>query len=296
MIGELKGIFAGMKPVINKVSGAVDNVSNFAGKVTDAVTSSAGQSYVRQFFDSGIWDEGMFNENESTALSDIVKKQVSKNKSSISYRDYDREGGKGIGYGMGIPDLSDPRKSLKMTLGKGSIVRDGSGNVMVVDEYDFAGGGNLKKLPLGEKVQALIDAVTNPDISKYGIAHLFAEAFGSTEGEGASVRAKVGTAETLGLSIEQLNKLPTLEEYESKNKGRIKQRKAKAAETVEPIKETAVAQEPEPIKETATLKVKSGDSLSQIAKDNNTTVEALAELNGIEDVDKIYIGQELVLN
>jgi hypothetical protein len=39
--------------------------------------------------------------------------------------------------------------------------------------------------------------------------------------------------------------------------------------------------------------VESGDTLSQLAKDNNTTVASLAEINNIEDVDKIYVGQTL---
>jgi len=41
--------------------------------------------------------------------------------------------------------------------------------------------------------------------------------------------------------------------------------------------------------------IKSGDTLSQIAKDNNTTVAELARLNGIKDVNKIYAGQKLNL-
>jgi hypothetical protein len=39
--------------------------------------------------------------------------------------------------------------------------------------------------------------------------------------------------------------------------------------------------------------VESGDTLSQLAKDNNTTVASLAEINNIEDVNKIYVGQTL---
>ena len=42
--------------------------------------------------------------------------------------------------------------------------------------------------------------------------------------------------------------------------------------------------------------IKSGDTLSQIAKDNNTTVAELARLNNIEDVNKIYAGQKLTLS
>lgn len=43
------------------------------------------------------------------------------------------------------------------------------------------------------------------------------------------------------------------------------------------------------------VQVTSGDTLSKIAKQNNTTVSALASLNNIEDVNKIYSGQSLKL-
>jgi len=42
--------------------------------------------------------------------------------------------------------------------------------------------------------------------------------------------------------------------------------------------------------------IKSGDTLSQIAKDNNTTVAEIARLNNIEDANKIYAGQKLTLD
>ena len=40
-------------------------------------------------------------------------------------------------------------------------------------------------------------------------------------------------------------------------------------------------------------KIKAGDTLSQIAKDNNISVKELAELNNITDVNKIYAGRTL---
>ena len=45
----------------------------------------------------------------------------------------------------------------------------------------------------------------------------------------------------------------------------------------------------------ATYKIKSGDTLSQIAKDNGTTVSELASLNGISNPNLIYAGQSLKL-
>ena len=42
-----------------------------------------------------------------------------------------------------------------------------------------------------------------------------------------------------------------------------------------------------------TYKIASGDTLSALAKKFNTTVNELAALNNIKDVNKIYVGQEL---
>lgn len=42
-------------------------------------------------------------------------------------------------------------------------------------------------------------------------------------------------------------------------------------------------------------KVKFGDTLSQIAKDNNTTVEELARINGIQNPNLIHVGDEIKL-
>lgn len=39
--------------------------------------------------------------------------------------------------------------------------------------------------------------------------------------------------------------------------------------------------------------VKSGDTLSKIAKEYNTTYQKLAELNGIQNPNKIYVGQKI---
>ena len=43
----------------------------------------------------------------------------------------------------------------------------------------------------------------------------------------------------------------------------------------------------------ATYTVQSGDTLSEIAQENNTTYQELAEYNGIADPSKIYVGQEI---
>jgi len=44
------------------------------------------------------------------------------------------------------------------------------------------------------------------------------------------------------------------------------------------------------------VKVVAGDSLSEIAKANGTTLEKLARINGICDVNSIYVGQVIMLS
>ena len=76
-------------------------------------------------------------------------------------------------------------------------------------------------MPLWDRVGTIYEKMKGGDTSLYGLAHLLGEAFGPQAGEGASIRAKVGTAKSIGLSKEEFNKIPTLEEYETANAGRI---------------------------------------------------------------------------
>lgn len=46
----------------------------------------------------------------------------------------------------------------------------------------------------------------------------------------------------------------------------------------------------------ADITVKHGDTVSKIAEDNNTTVDAIAKANGLTDPDKIYVGDVLKVN
>ena len=48
--------------------------------------------------------------------------------------------------------------------------------------------------------------------------------------------------------------------------------------------------------ETTTYTVKAGDTLSEIAETHNTTVEKLAELNNIENIDLIFVDQVLIID
>jgi LysM repeat protein len=54
--------------------------------------------------------------------------------------------------------------------------------------------------------------------------------------------------------------------------------------------------EPEPVESVESVTVAAGDSLSEIAKANGTTAEKLARINGICNVNSIYVGQVILLN
>ena len=45
-----------------------------------------------------------------------------------------------------------------------------------------------------------------------------------------------------------------------------------------------------------TVTVKSGDTLSQIADENNTTVSSIQSLNSLQNIHLIFPGQKLVIN
>ena len=54
--------------------------------------------------------------------------------------------------------------------------------------------------------------------------------------------------------------------------------------------------QPEPVASVESVTVAAGDSLSEIAKSNGTTAEKLARINGICNVNSIYVGQVILLN
>ena len=167
--------------------------------------------------DRGVWKEDVFSGEEQSQLKDIVAKKIKQGKFLISYSDYDEEGGSKIGYGMEMPDSS---QGLKFALGKAQIVRHGD-KILVVDEWDIDSPEKINEMPFFDKVGTIYEKMRSGDISMYGLAHLMGEAFGPQSGEGASIRATIGTAKSLKLSKAQLAKIPQLKDYEAKNKHRI---------------------------------------------------------------------------
>ena len=209
----------------------------FPTKIRDSlyqtVVPTSVRSFAKSFVDSGVWDETIFTKKETEQLKKTVTSEIKRGRNQLNYSDYEGPKQK-IGYGMEVPDLLNPDVNLKFTLGTAAIVRSGN-EVIVADEYDIGVPGGIGEQGQLEKLQYLKNNVMGflsgdlnsdgtPKISFYGLAHRVAEAYGANPGSGPSVRASVGTVESLGITEEQFNKLPTLESYRKNQASRIKQR------------------------------------------------------------------------
>ena len=202
----------------------------FPRKIRDTLLESVVPTPVRaftaSFITSPVWDENLFTISENNRLKELVISKINRGSNSLTYRDYDKLGGSQVSYRMGMPDLASESVNLKFTLGKADIVRDGE-NIVVADEYDIGEIGGIGEQGQLEKLKFLKDSVMSyfqNNVSEYGLAHKVAEAYGANPGHGPSIRAAIGTAEDLGISEQQFNRLPTLADYNKKNAGRIKQR------------------------------------------------------------------------
>jgi hypothetical protein len=184
------------------------------------------RAYAGGMLSSGVWTEDILPTKELERLQEISVSNIKRGKTGISYSDYDSVGGKKVGYKMKTPDLKDPSINLKFTIGTGNLVRDGD-QVVAADEYDFGKKGGIGDKGIVAKMGYLAESASeymDGNIATYGLAHKIAEAVGPNPGEGPSIRVKLGTASELGLSEKEFNSLPTLENYTTTNKDRIKQR------------------------------------------------------------------------
>jgi hypothetical protein len=184
------------------------------------------RAYAGGMLTSGVWTENILPSNELERLREIAVSNIKRGKNTITYSDYDAEGGSKVGYKMSVPNLKDANVNLKFTIGTGALVRDGD-QIISADEYDFGVKGGIGEKGILAKMGYLAESAAeymDGDIAAYGLAHKIAEAVGPNPGTGPSIRAKLGTAAELGISQKQFNNLPTLERYNTVNKGRIKQR------------------------------------------------------------------------
>ncbi len=317
----------GFSSLLSKVDSYLNLDTGTAPDSVKVATSAAGRGYIKQFFDSGTWDEGMLGEQEKNRLKETVVDAVRGGKSRLGYEDYNKGGLSTVklGKGLGIaPEGFNSSESLKKLLGNATIARKGD-DLYVVDEYNFnkVSPEAKKAKSLGDKLGVLFDAIKDENKGMFDIAHLAGEMFGLSddEGEGADIRFKIGSLSELGLSEDELKGIQSVGEYDEKVKKTYGEKKKanlpedkmrrglepteassamgsammKASTKEAPVVKEAAKPAPKPVEEKSesTYKIKRGDSLSKIAKKLGTSVEALAKKNGIKDVDKIYAGQTL---
>ena len=231
-------------------------------------------------FETNTINESILDEEEIGSLRNIVSEKLGKGDTGLSYKDYitRKEGANRLGYNVDLPTITDSRESLRMLLGKADITRDEDGNIYVEDIYDFNPEGEATKemldKPSLQRLKFFLEGAG--DRSFYGNAHKLGELFG-VEG-GVPVKLKVGSAKDLGLDNKTLAGIPMLRELQGKEEKQV-------AEKPAPKKETAKAE---------TYKVKSGDTLSKIARNMGVTVNELALANGIDDPNKIRVGQKIM--
>jgi len=171
-------------------------------------------------FDPSTATERILPEAEATTLRDIVKDKVKKGGAGLSYSDFKTydEGAQQLGYKAGIADLTDPRESLRMLLGRADITKDEEGNLYVEDVFDFNAPEDEKNASMWDRVKMAYNDITEKDMSLYGATHRIGELFA----EPIPVKIKVGSAEELGLSDKQLKKIPMYREYVDINESTIK--------------------------------------------------------------------------
>lgn len=195
------------------------------GGVFSLLTSTPANTFAAALGSSPVLGSEFFKDEENEVLRRIASEKIKRGSTGILYSDYNKEAGSKISYRMGLPDVSDPTEALKFTLGRTDLVRDGD-KIVAADEFDFEGEEKIAEKSIIDQVKFLADRAgqyLSGDISTYGAIHSLGEVF-APPGEGPSFRIDLGTAEDLGISKQQFNRLPTLDDYSNRYKGRIKQR------------------------------------------------------------------------
>ena len=273
LVRDALGTTLGQNTLAN-IGSAFGIAPDTSKKLATVASTPTGELYARQFienlnpFETSAVGEELLNPTESETLRSIVGTKLTEGKTGLSYSDF---GGKKItGYKMAIPDLADPNESLKFLLGKADITRDEDGNVYVEDVYNFEGPG--KEEGFINKLGMAKDALLSGDMSLYGKAHRMGELFGAD----IPVKIKVGNISDFNLNEKQVAKIPMYRGFEAT--------------------ETQVAEAPsETPSEPTAYTVQKGDTLGKIAKRTGFSVDELVAFNGIQDANRIGVGQTIAL-
>lgn len=161
-----------------------------------------------------------------------------------------------------------------------------SGRVDMNESYKYYPG--IIKGKKTQPTKSIIDLANEVIAGKYGDGEERKKALGSLYDE---VQAKVN--EILGTNKKKSNEEIAQEVINGKwgDGNERKTALTKAGYDYDAIQK--IVNKKMGVSTTKTYKVKSGDTLSEIAKKYNTTVSAIAKKNNIKDVNKIYVGQVL---
>ena len=154
-------------------------------------------------------------------VANEASKKIKQGNFSFQY-DFDKVGAKDVGHSTstGIPDLRKPEKTFKFFLGAAEIVRHGS-KVYIADEYDYNYNLDLRDQGIFDKIGGIFQQYqrfAKGEVGAFAVVDSILERFQSKPGEGMSVRLELGTAESMGLTAEEFDKISTLDSYEEKNK------------------------------------------------------------------------------
>lgn len=126
--------------------------------------------------------------DELDRLQEIIRKNLAKGKTSISYDDYETErlalanGTQAKGDKLSLYEkVTDPSYKLKTTIGRAGIAVTPQNDTIVYDQYNF----NDAKNESGDMKEYTERVKKNPTL--YGAARAAGSTFGSPEGEGAPV-------------------------------------------------------------------------------------------------------------
>ena len=170
-----------------------------------------------EFMQQPVWNENVLSPNTFKFLKKHASESISKGKLFLDYST-DKEGVKSVSHKAGIPDLRKPSNELKFFVGKGTYVKYNN-IAYLADEYDYNYNLELRDQNIFSKLFQVYDRAQEykeGKVGKFAVIDSVLERFQAKPGEGVSVRIKLGTPKELGLSQEDFDRLPTFENYESK--------------------------------------------------------------------------------
>ena len=224
----LRGITPGIKPEITAPpteGKPTEDEQDLWGILTSTPVRAAITDQIHKFtkFIPGarVIESKDLPQEQISFASEVVAKKIKSGKFTIKY-DFDKAGARDVGHGsnVGIPDLRGPAQNLKFFLGAVNIVRHGQ-RVYLADEYDYNWKLDLRDQSYYEKIGDIFQQYqrfNKGEVGAFSVVDAILERFQSKPGEGMSVRLDMGSAEELGLSEEEFNKIPTLSSYEDAGK------------------------------------------------------------------------------